>query len=74
VEFYEQGIEYWKIVRRFNQNRSAPLMRPTAVRDMIKLKASVSCPAVLKRVNSFIARHQAQPPSGSPNDSGPRYA
>jgi hypothetical protein len=71
---YEKGIHYWAIARRFHQHRTAPLMRATAVRDMRKLRSETQSPAVLKRVNSFIARHQSPPPGISPNGSGPRRA
>jgi hypothetical protein len=71
---YEQGKDYWIIARRFHANRDAPQMKPTAVRDMIRLQQETRSKAVLKRVNGFIAKHRAQPPGNNGGNDGPRYA
>lgn len=74
MELYEQGRDYWIIARRYHANRFAPLMRPTAINDMLKLKARERSPAVLRRVNNFIAKHQSPPPGVTPIGTGPRRA
>ena len=67
----ERGLAYWTIAKRCRQH---PHIRATAVRDMQRLQQETGSQAVLKRINNFIAGHRTQPPGGSPNDSGPRYA
>lgn len=74
VLILEGGKQYWQIAKRFHEHRAAPLMRPTAVRDMKKLQSDTTSTAVLRRVNAFIAKHQASPPGVSPNGGGPRRA
>lgn len=71
---FEQGLPYWKIVKRYHAHRDTPMMRPTAIGDMKKLQVETSSPAVRARVNKFITLHQPTlvPPS-SPNGAGPRY-
>jgi len=72
---YEVGKPYWEIAKRFHAHRdTSTLIGPTAVRDMIRLHAVAESPAVLRRVSSFIARHQRQLPGTLPPNDGPRRA
>lgn len=67
---YEQGKRYWEVARRYHLHRTtSTTIKPTAVRDMRRLQQETHSQAVLRRINTFIAAHQTQPPP-----TGPRYA
>lgn len=58
MQLHEQGKAYWEIVHRFNRVREAmPAIVPTSVRDMKRLRAEITCAPVLRRIDSFVARH-----------------
>lgn len=74
VEIRTQGKDYWVIAKRFHEHRDNQLMRPTAVRDMQRLLAETSSPAVRARIGTFIARHHREPGGNMPIGGGPRRA
>ena len=72
---YETGKAYWEVAKRFHAHRNtSPMIKPTAVRDMQRLQATVRSQAVLRRINSFIMANQQKPPGKNPDGDGPRYA
>ena len=72
---YEQGLKYWQIAKRCRSHRDAnPRIVPTAVRDMERLQAETHSPAVLRRINMFIAANRSKPQGSPPTNDGPRYA
>lgn len=74
AEIYTVGKAYWEVAKRFHENRSNPIMKPTALRDMHRLLCQCQSAAVRNRINGFIMIHRDKPPSGSPFGGGPRRA
>lgn len=75
MERLDQGREYWLICKRFNAwIRTNPGIRAVAIGDMIKLRERTTSDAVIRRINSFIARNQVQSPGNNGGNGGPRVA
>lgn len=69
------GKEYWTIAKRFYLHRATnPMIRPVAVRDLLKLRPAIYSDAVRRRVSSFIARNQGVSPGNDSGGAGPRAA
>lgn len=69
------GQQYWTIARRFHIHRATnPMIRPVAVRDMLKLRPTVSSDAVRARIGHFIQRNQKDSPGNDGGGSGPLVA
>ena len=62
MTLYEQGVEYWRIAKRFHANRQFKAMKPVAVSDMLVLAQSTRSEAVKRRIHSFVALHNGAPP------------
>lgn len=72
---YDQGREYWTLVKRFNTWRKKnPGIAAVVVSDMIELLPHVQNEAVKRRIRSFIARNQPPSPGNDGGRGGPRYA
>jgi len=72
MELYEQGKEYWTVLKRFHANRNNPTMKRVALQEMQAIRAGSHSEAVQRRTNSFIAKHGRKPLGWPP--SGPRIA
>ena len=62
-KLYEEGKQYWTIIKRVNQHPENPLMRPAAIKEFKALRTEGVHPAIERRINTFIWMNQ---PRGEP--------
>lgn len=58
---YEEGKEYWVVVRRYHIHKSNPAMRGVVLRELREMLSRTKSEAVEKKIKGFIAKHQPPP-------------